>query len=197
MAAPTEFHVDLDALHANLAAARDLAGGRLVLAAVKANAYGHGLVAVARSIQERGSAEWLGVALTSEAQELRDAGVTLPILKFTPTLPDDLPDAIAVGVTVSVGEAGAIRAAQVAAADAGVTLEVHLKIDTGMRRVGAEPRDAVLLAHQLASSPNLNLTGIFTHLPISDVPDDNFTVRQLARFDDVVAAVEDVTGPIR
>ena len=69
MPTPTRFQVDLDALHANLATARELAGGRQVLAAVKANAYGHGLVPVARSIQERGSAEWLGIAVTDEAME--------------------------------------------------------------------------------------------------------------------------------
>ena len=197
MAAPTQLTVDLDALHANLAAARNLAGGRAVLAAVKANAYGHGLVPVARSIEERGSAEWLGVALTAEARALRGAGVSLPILKFTPTLPDDLDDAIAADVTLSVGDAGSIRAAQLAAAEAGRVVDVHLKIDTGMRRVGAEPRDATLLAAQLADSPNLRAGGIFTHLPISDVPDDGgFTRSQLELFEATVADVEAVTGPI-
>lgn len=194
---PTRFHVNLDALNANLAVARDLADGRKVLAAVKANAYGHGLERVAQSIEEHGTADWLGVATTVEAQQLRAAGVRLPVLKFTPTLPDDLPEAIAAGVTLSVGDAESIRAAQAAVAAASTTLNVHLKVDTGMRRVGAEPSDAVALAELLVQSPNLRVEGIFTHLPISDVPaGDDFTRAQLALFDDVVADVEAVTGPI-
>ena len=102
MPAPTRFHVDLDALHHNLGVARRLAGGRQVLAPVKANAYGHGLVEVARSIQERGTAEWLGIAVTAEGAQLRAAGVTLPILKFSPTLPEDLDEAIAALVSQSL-----------------------------------------------------------------------------------------------
>lgn len=194
---PTRLHVDLDALNANLATARDLAGGRSVLAAVKANAYGHGLEPVALSIQERGTADWLGVATTVEGRQLRAAGVTLPILKFSPTLPDDLAEAIDADLTISVGDPGSIRAAELAAADAGVTLDVHLKVDTGMRRVGVEPRDAALLAEQLRTSPHLSVGGIFTHLPISDVVDgEAFTRAQLALFYDVVDDVEGILGPI-
>ncbi|MHA6523801.1 alanine racemase [Tessaracoccus sp. G1721] len=197
MPSPTTFHVDLDALHANLAVARELAGGRQVLAAVKADAYGHGLVRVAQSIQERGSAEWLGVALTAEAQTLRAAGVSLPILKFTPTLVDDLPEAVAAGVTLSVGDAAAVDEAEAAAAAAGVTVDVHLKIDTGMRRVGADPADAVALAERLAAAGHLRVGGVFTHLPVSDVvAGEDFTRSQLALFEATVARVEQVVGPV-
>ncbi|MBB1511497.1 alanine racemase [Tessaracoccus sp. MC1627] len=197
MPSPTRFHVDLDALHANLAVARDLAGGRKVLAAVKANAYGHGLVEVSRSIQQRGSADWLGVALTTEAQALRDAGVTLPVLKFTPTLAEDLPEAIAAGVTLSVGDSRSVDEAQAAALAAGVTVDVHLKIDTGMRRVGVDPADAVALAERLAASSHLRVGGIFTHLPVSDVvPGEEFTRGQLALFEATVAKVAAVVGPL-
>ncbi|MHA6513674.1 alanine racemase [Tessaracoccus sp. Z1128] len=197
MPSPTRLHVDLDALHANLAVARELAGGRKVLAAVKANAYGHGLVEVARSIEERGSADWLGVAVTTEAQALRRAGVTLPILKFTPTLVDDLREAIDAGVTLSVGDARAVEEAQAAASTAGTTVDVHLKLDTGMRRVGAEPRDAVAIAGLLAASSHLRVGGVFTHLPVSDVVDgEDFTRDQLRRFEVAVADVERVLGPV-
>lgn len=197
MSSPSSFHVDLEAIAANLETARELAGGRAVLAAVKADAYGHGLVPVARFIQERGLAEWLGVAVTAEAQALRAAGVTLPILKFTPTLPDDLPAALDADVTLAVGDAGAIRAAQLAAASADRVVDVHLKIDTGMRRVGAEPRDAQLLAQQLADSPNLRVSGIFTHLPVSDVTSgDEFTRAQFETFFQAVDDVETVVGPV-
>lgn len=197
MASPCTLRVDLDAIHANLATARELAGGRAVLAAVKANAYGHGLVEVARSIQARGTASWLGVALTAEAEALRAAGVTLPVLKFTPTFVDDLAAAIAADLTLSVGSAEAIDEAAAAARAAGRTVDVHLKVDTGMRRVGAEPADAVGLARRIRDSGSLRLNGVFTHLPISDVHDgDPFTHAQLARFDDVVAGVEAAVGPV-
>ena len=109
MPTPTRFQVDLDALHHNLDVARRLAGGRKVLAAVKADAYGHGLVAVARAIEERGDADWLGIAVTDEGTQLRRAGIRLPILKFSPTLPDDLAEALAADVTVSVGDLAAVR----------------------------------------------------------------------------------------
>ena len=197
MASPSTFRVDLDAIHANLATARDLAGGRAVLAAVKANAYGHGLVAVSRSIQERGSADWLGIAVTAEGEELRAAGVTLPVLKFTPTFADDLPAAIAAGLTLSVGTGAAVDEAAAAARDAGATVDVHLKLDTGMRRVGAEPSAAVALAERIAGSGSLRLGGVFTHLPISDVADgDAFTRAQLETFDASVAAIEAAVGPV-
>lgn len=197
MPTPTRLQVDLDALHANLATARELARGRQVLAAVKANAYGHGLVPVARSIQERGSAEWLGIAVTAEGAQLRAAGVTLPLLKFTPTLPDDLGEAIAAGITLSVGDEDAILAARTAARAAGRVVDVHLAVDTGMRRVGAEPSDVERLAALLAESPSLRVGGIFTHLPISDVAaGEDFTRAQLTTFDDAVATAESVLGPI-
>lgn len=197
MPAPTRFHVDLDAIHANLAVARDLAGGRTVLAAVKANAYGHGLVEVARSIEQRESADWLGVAVTDEASRLRAAGVRLPILKFTPTFDDDLAEAVAADVTLSVGTAGAIDAAQAAAAAARATVDVHLKLDTGMRRVGADPADAVDLARRIDRAANLRLGGVFTHLPISDVAAGSaFTRDQLSRFEAAVAEVEAAVGPV-
>ena len=197
MPPPTRYLVDLDALHHNLAVARARAGGRKVLAAVKANAYGHGLAAVALSIQERASADWLGIALTNEGSQLRAAGVTMPILKFSPTLPDDLPEAIAAGITLSVDDVATIRQAQSAARAAGRVVDVHLKVDTGMRRVGFEPEAAEVVAAEALASPNLRATGIFTHLPISDVPAGReFTNLQFQRFSEVVDRVTAVVGPL-
>jgi len=197
MPTPTRFRIDLEALHSNLAAARDLAGGRKVLAAVKANAYGHGLVPVARAIEERGSADWLGVAITAEGTRIRDGGVTLPILKFTPTLPGDLAEAIAADITLSVGSVDEARAAQAAAAEAGRRVDVHVAVDTGMRRVGTEPENVGNLARVLADCPDLHVGGIFTHLPISDVPaGEEFTRAQFAHFEQAVDDLEAVVGPV-
>lgn len=193
----TRLHVDLDALHHNLEVVRGLVGDRLILAPVKADAYGHGLVPVALSIQERGSADWLGVALVDEAAQLRAAGVTLPILKFSPTLPEELPDAIDAELTLSVVDDATVEAAQAAACAAGRTINVHLKVDTGMRRVGAEPEQAAHVAALIAAADNLRLQGVFTHLPISDVDEgDDFTADQLRRFFSVVDDIEAANGPV-
>lgn len=169
----------------------------MVLAPVKADAYGHGMIPVARSIQERGSADWLGVALVDEATQLRSAGVTLPILKFSPTLPEELAAAIDADLTLCVCDADTVAQAQQAAADAGRTVDVHLKVDTGMRRVGAEPDQAAVVARLVDEAPCLRLQGVFTHLPISDVDEgDEFTVDQIGRFVAVVEAVEAIHGPV-
>src|SRR5699024_4516076 len=124
-----ELRVDLGAINHNLRLAAGLARGRSVLAAVKADAYGHGLVEVARSIQAAGTAQWLGVALVDEAAALRAAVVTLPLLKFSVTFPDELDDALALGVTLTVADEQGIRDVARAAAARGVVAPVHLKID--------------------------------------------------------------------
>lgn len=179
---PTVLQVDLAAIHHNLDEARRLAGGRLVLAAVKADAYGHGVVEVSRSIERSGSADWLGVATVDEGLWLRQAGITLPILKFSPTLEDE-EAAVAAGLTLGVGDEASIRRISVAGVAVGKTAEVHLKVDTGMHRFGAAVDDAPGLSRLIESLPNIALTGLFTHLPVSDVPDgEAFTHHQLERF---------------
>ena len=179
---PTVLQVDLAAIHHNLDEARRLAEGRLVLAAVKADAYGHGIVEVSRSIERSGSADWLGVATVDEGLWLRQAGITLPILKFSPTLEDE-EAAVAAGLTLGVGDEASIRRISVAGVAAGKTAEVHLKVDTGMHRFGTAVDDAPGLSRLIESLPNIALTGLFTHLPVSDVPDgEAFTHDQLERF---------------
>ncbi|GAB3815012.1 alanine racemase [Tessaracoccus terricola] len=189
--------MDLGAINDNLRIAAELAGGRAVLAAVKADAYGHGLVEVSRSIQASGTAQWLGVALVSEAQQLRAAGITLPLLKFSLTCPEELPAALEAHLTLTVADVEGVDAVAAAAASAGVVAPVHLKVDTGMRRIGAEPGDAVALAQRIAGNEHLELDGLYTHLPVSDVPDGvGFTREQLARFEAVAADVRAAVGPV-
>lgn len=192
-----ELRIDLGAINENLRLAAELAGGRAVLAAVKADAYGHGLVEVARSIQDAGTAQWLGVALVDEAVALRKAGITLPVLKFSLTFPDELSAALAADVALTVADQHGIDEVAAAAVAAGVVVPVHLKVDTGMRRIGAEPDDVVALALSIAAHPGLQLDGLYTHLPVSDVPDGmDFTRTQLARFESLAADVVAAVGPI-
>ncbi len=197
MAGMCELTVDLDALNRNVALAAELAGGRTVLVAVKADAYGHGLVPVARSIEEAGTAQWLGVATVDEATALRAAGISLPILKFSITLRDDMAEALAARVVFTVGDAEGITHLAEAAAVADMTADVHLNVDTGMRRIGAQPDDAVALARQIVAHPRLRLGGIFTHLPVSDTSEgEDFTRQQFRALLAAAHAVEEVAGPL-
>lgn len=191
---PTTLHVDLSAIDANLALVRRLHPGRAILLPVKANAYGHGLVAVARHVTEHDSAQWLGVADVSEGEMLRAAGITAPILKLSPVLPEDMARAVALDLTLAVATTREIALLDEAAREAGTTARVHLKVDTGMRRVGAEPDAAVGTARAVARATNLRLDGVFTHLPVSDTPDgEEFTRSQLRRF---LAITDDIRGEV-
>ena len=199
MTYPTTARTLLGNIEHNLRGIRARVGDRLVLAAVKANAYGHGAAAVSQMIERTGAADWLGVATVEEGLQLRDAGVSLPILKFSPTRDvDDVTRALLAGITLSVVDQASI--AQVAAAADALDLSdvaVHLKVDTGMRRVGAEPADAPALAASIAGHPRLRLQGVFSHLPISDSPaGDEFTRQQAALFADTAAAIEAEVGPV-
>ncbi len=192
-----ELIVDLDALNRNVALAAELAGDRTVMVAVKADAYGHGLIPVASSIEEAGFAQWLGVATVAEATALRAAGISMPILKFSITLRDEMVEALAARVVFTVGDTQGITDLADAAAGAGVAADVHLKVDTGMRRIGAQPEDAVALARQIVAHDGLRLGGIYTHLPVSDTPEgEDFTRQQFQVLATAARAVEEVAGPL-
>ena len=187
----------LDHLRANLAAVRERVGDRLVLAAVKADAYGHGAVAVAAMIERTGAADWLGVATVSEGLELRAAGIVLPILKLSVARGDEVELAVAAGITLTVVDTESILRAGAAASARGTTASVHLKVDTGMRRIGCEPHQAPGLAALADRTPGVRLDGLFSHLPISDSPrGEEFTRGQIALFRDTADAVEAVRGPL-
>ncbi len=188
---------DLGAIRRNLEAVRARVGRRAVLAAVKADAYGHGAVEVSRMIERTGCADWLGVATVPEALELRAAGVALPILKFTPVLSEAEADAcVAADIDLTVVSRDSIEAVAAASRRVGRAASVHLKVDTGMRRIGCEPADAPALA-RLADASGLRLTGLFSHLPVSDTPDGRpFTQHQIATFAAVADAVVAARGPL-
>lgn len=194
----TELSVDLAAICHNLQLVQERAPESLILAAVKANAYGHGIVEVSRALSETGAADWLGIAAISEGQQLRAAGIELPILKLTPTFEPEVAEALNAGVTLTVGSAAAITETQAVASQLGKTdVKVHLEVDTGMRRVGAEPEAALSLARLIHDSPNLQFEGLLTHHPISDSPaGDEFTRAQLTTLRSLRAEIEAALGPI-
>ncbi|SNV23251.1 alanine racemase [Dermatophilus congolensis] len=200
--------VRLDRLASNLRTIRSHVGsGRGVLLPVKADAYGHGAVAVSRFVQERKLVEWLGVATVAEGLELRKAGVELPILKMSPALHSELEVGLRAGVVLSVqsaAEADAVQAAVAALRQAGQQsywdgpVPVQLKIDTGMRRVGVEFMHAgVLAAHVAVRCPDLRVQGVFTHFAVADDPEPGcvaFTEEQIARFGEAVPQIAEALG---
>ena len=178
---PTWAEIDLAALSANLGAIRRRVGTRPVLAVVKANAYGHGAPAVARALEREG-VESLGVALPEEGIELRRAGVSAPILVlggFTPAQSDAV---LQHRLVPAIFRPDQVEALSRAAAARGVQAPVHLKVDTGMGRLGVPPGDVPAFASLLARSPSIRVTGAFSHLAVADDPADPFTRRQIDLF---------------
>lgn len=151
-------------------------------AVVKAGGYGHGALTAARAALA-GGATGLCVALVQEGAALRDAGIDAPILVLSEQPEDDLPMALAHGLQLTVYRPSMVRALEAAGA---VAHPVHLKIDTGMHRVGVAPEDALGVADAIASSSATVLHGVFTHLAVADEPDHPFTRVQLDRFDAVL-----------
>jgi alanine racemase len=160
-----------------------LAAPAQLCAVVKANGYGHGASAVARAAIE-GGATWLAVALTAEGAELRDAGFTNPILLLSEPPADEHADVVRWDLTPTVYTDAGIESLARAAKR---PLPVHLKVDTGMHRVGARPEDALARAKLVVASKTLRLGGVWTHCAVADEPGNPATARQAERFHDVVA----------
>ncbi len=178
----TAIQVDLESIRRNvkLFAAR-LGTGVEIMAVVKADAYGHGAVRVAGAALEAGASR-LGVALVEEAEQLRQAGLDGPLhLLFEPP-PASAERVVELGLIPSVYS---LRYAEALAAEAkrqGVRLQVHIKLDTGMHRVGVAPRKLLELARSLAFSGVLKIEGLYTHLAMAAEPASPFTVRQMEIF---------------
>ena len=180
--------VDLDAIAANAATMLDRADGAQLCAVVKAGGYGHGSIDVAYAALE-GGATWLAVALVEEGHALRDAGIGVPILVLSEPPPDVMSEAFDARLTPTIYTVQGVDAAAAAAAAgggggaAGGKWQVHLKVDTGMHRVGAHPADALEIARRIVAAPSLHLGGTFTHLATADEPSRPETAEQLELFD--------------
>jgi alanine racemase len=184
---PVWAEVDLAALRANVAELRRIVAPARVLAVVKADGYGHGAVATARAAVEAGAA-MLGVALVEEGVELREAGIDAPILVLSEPVPSAAATVVEARLTPAVYTAAGIEAlAKAVVASDARPLPVHLKIDTGMHRVGAAPEAADALAELIDAHRELRFEGLWTHLAVADEPDNPYTAEQLARFDAVRA----------
>jgi alanine racemase len=199
---PVRAEVDLDAIAHNVRLLADTASGSLLCAVVKADGYGHGAVPVARTAVESG-AEVLGVALVAEGAELRDAGIAGPILVLSQAAPDELEDLVAFDLEATAYTAAGVEALAAAAHRGRRTdanpVRVHLKVDTGMHRVGAQPTEVVPLAKEILDAPGLALASVWTHCAVADEPGNPFTDLQLDRLDVTLAdlAAAGIEPPLR
>jgi alanine racemase len=191
---PAWAEIDLDAVRHNAGVLCRLAAPAEVCAVVKADGYGHGALAVARAALE-GGASWLAVALVEEGVALRRGGIDAPILLLSEPPVESMDEALAQGVIPTVYTRPGIEAlARVATAAGRSAVDVHLKVDTGMHRVGADRSDALALAGIIAGESALRLGAVWTHLAVADGADDgdrDFTRLQLDRFDELLAALSE------
>ena len=178
---PAWAEVDLSAIRENAAALSTLAP---LCAVVKANAYGHGAAEVAGAALA-GGATWLAVALVEEGVQLREAGIDAPVLVLAEPTADAMAEAHALGLTLTLYSEAGVKAAAGATGD-GEPWPVHVKVDTGMHRVGASPEEVGAVVDAVTASGSLVFDGLWTHLAVADDADqDEFTTLQLARFEEV------------
>jgi alanine racemase len=190
---PTWVEIDLSAITNNTRQVQSLVGPLVrILASLKADAYGHGALKVARTVLHNG-ASMLGVATVSEAMPLREAGIGAPILVFGYVPAWQMREAVRLGLTITLYSSESAQALSRAACTLGQAVKVHVKVDTGMGRLGirAEQVTEVLeLLHEIIDLPGLELEGIFTHFAMADTHDQTHARMQLARFQNVLQVVE-------
>lgn len=186
---PTRAEIRLGALRRNFTRARELAGpGVAVMGVVKANAYGHGMARVARELLACG-AGYLGVALAEEALALRSDGISAPILVLGSPPDESMRELIEAKVEFNVPSAAKARAAAAAAAGTRGRARVHLKIDTGMERIGEHWYSAEPFIDEALALPSLEIVGLCSHLATSDC-EPEFAREQLSRFLEVLGLMD-------
>ncbi|ORJ62429.1 alanine racemase [Geothermobacter hydrogeniphilus] len=177
----TRIEIDLDALRHNFRLAGEYAAGRDLLAVVKADAYGHGAVRAAQTLAGEG-AELFGVAHLGEAAPLRQAGIDRPILLFCGVRPGEEDQVLKLRLTPMLFDLGLAERLDGLAANAGIRQPVHLKIDTGMGRVGFRPEELPEVLERLRQLSHLELEGVVSHLALADERDNPFSEEQYACF---------------
>jgi alanine racemase len=189
---PSRAAIHLGRLDRNLGLLRELAGGRPVWPVIKANAYGHGALLVARELVTQGC-ETLCVAHLAEARELAESGVAARFLLLTPCVPEESEAVAACGFEPALCTLETAEALARAARRAGRRLDVHVEVDTGMGRVGIQPGEALAFLARLQGLPELRVRGLMSHFPRADEADKGFSreqVRAFARLCDQTPAIE-------
>lgn len=192
---PTWVEISLDALRSNIEQFQKvLPSGMKQMAVVKADAYGHGAVEVAKEVLAAG-VDYLGVAFFDEALELRNAGITAPILVLGYTPPEGIARAQEMDVTIAVYSRDvleALREQSQQANQAKRKLKIHIKLDTGMGRLGLHTEaDAIPFIEEALKLPNVVVEGLFTHYASADESDKSYTMEQYRRFARIVSHFTD------
>ncbi len=183
--------VDLAALEQNYRCLRQLCAPQVkFLAVVKADAYGHGLLPVARRLAAAG-VDCLGVGSLEEGLILRQAGLKLPVLLLLGILPEEAARAVAADLEVALFRQDVAQAMAAAALNQGRQAQVHLKVDTGMGRLGVLPGEVLPFLASLQGLPNLKIQGLISHLAVADQEDKTYTLKQLTEFTDLLAAARE------
>jgi alanine racemase len=188
---PAWAEVSRSALAHNVRAMKAVLGDTLLCAVVKANGYGHGATMVAAALLDAG-ADSLAVAIVDEGIEQRAQGVSAPILLLAEIPPETIPDALAHDLTLTVGSLAGARAAVEAAEQRGGRHKVHVKIDTGMHRMGVARDELDQVVDVLLGSSAIDLEGLYTHFSVADGSsgsDREFTKSQIAALEEAVAAL--------
>lgn len=183
MVRPTYAEIDLSAIRYNVAAFAKLIAPSVVCAVVKADGYGHGDVPVANAALAAG-AEYLAVALVEEGVRLREAGVDAPIILLSEPLPHDAEDLARWSLEPTAYSIAFVEALS----SQSTSLPVHIKVDTGMHRVGAAPDQLPRLAASVRATPSLEVASLWTHFAVAD-EDRDYTLAQIGRFDAVASSI--------
>jgi alanine racemase len=181
---PTQAQIDLGAIAHNTRVLKAHRPHTRLCAVVKADAYGHGATECAKALEQEG-ARWLGVTSLDEAIPLRDAGIRTRILLMTGFWRGEEEELIRLQLTPTVWEPGQVELLEKAAARLSAKLPVHLKVDTGMGRLGVDPEDLYEITSALKASPHLVLEGLSTHLASSEILDAPSVNEQLQKFEQV------------
>ncbi len=188
---PAWVEIDVGAIRHNCAVLHRLCAPSALCVVVKADGYGHGAEPVARAALD-GGASWLAVALVEEGAALRAAGLECPILVLSEPPPSAMADLVALRLTPTAYTRAGVTALAQAAEAAHTVVDVHVKVDTGMHRVGADPADVPEVVGAVVGAAHLTFAGLWTHFAVADGTDREdreFTTAQLRRFADVSATL--------
>ena len=178
---PSYIRVNLSALTKNFRVVREYVGNAHVMPVLKANAYGHGLLRCARHLEQLG-ADAFGVAFLEEGLRLREAGIRIPILALGGICTRQIVDFIANDIDITASSIAKLRAIESCASSMNRKARVHLKIDTGMERIGVHYYNAAAFLEEALRCQNLDIVGIYSHLATSEASDTSEMCRQLKRF---------------
>jgi len=182
--------IDLDAIVGNIKAIRKLVGDKVkIMGVVKANAYGHDALEVAPLLLQNG-ASCLAVARLDEGVELRKANIKAPILILGLTLKEEMPSLLLYDLTPTVCDMERVEFLSQLAIKKNKVAKVHIKVDTGLGRIGVLPENALDFVQRLQDMKNIQIEGIFTHFAVADEKDKSYTEEQFARFTTVLDALE-------